>query len=241
MKKTTLLTGSLLALLTCSPPASAQAPDAIRKYQQQAGPRSILYRARQANIYPFSFNGTPYWEHDDFLTGDIVSEGRTYYGISFRIDAHVHQLVVRMEGSPFTVALPPEQVSSIATGDRRFEGVGPDQALEEGFYEVFGEGRERVYKRIDKPLQSSVNNVNGSAIGYDDPSYRNEVLTYFAMQKSYYFRDAEGKISGLRGKSSLLKHFPERKAELRKAVKNAGLKWKDFDACCKLVLNLTSR
>lgn len=241
MRKITLLAGVLSAMLTCSPAAHAQAPDAVREYQRLAGPRSILYRARQADNYTFSFNGTPYWEYGDFLTGDIVCEGRTYYGIPFRIDAHKHRVLAKMDGSPFSVALLPQQVSSITADGRRFEGVGPGQVLAEGFYEVFGEGPEQVYKRVDKFQQSSVNNVNGAAIGYDDPNYRIDVYRYFSLETTYYFRDAEGRFTRIKGKNALLNHFPERKAELRKALRDARIGRRQFDECCRLVLKLTSR
>lgn len=241
MKKITLLTGALSVLLTFSPPAHAQDPDAVREYQRLAGPRSILYRARQADNYTFSFNGTPFWEPGDFLTGDIVCEGRTYYGVHFRIDAHTHRALVKLDQNPFSVALLPQQVSSIQADGRRFEGVGPDQVLREGFYEVFGEGPEKVYKRVDKFLMSSVNNVNGASIGYEDPEYRVGVFSYFSLQKAYFFLDAEGHFTRLKGRNSLLKHFPERRTELRRAVREAGIGRRQFDDCCRLVLKLTAR
>lgn len=241
MKKITLLAGVLSAMLTCSPAAHAQAPDAVREYQRLAGPRSILYRARQADNYTFSFNGTPYWEYGDFLTGDIVCERRAYYGVRFRIDAHTHRALVKMDDNPFSVALLPQQVSSLQADGRRFVGVGPDQVLQEGFYEVFGEGPEQVYKRVDKFLQSSVNNVNGSGIGYDDPQYRSDVYRYFSLQTTYFFRDAEGRFTRLKGRNSLFRHFPERRAELRRAVREARIGRRDFDGCCRLVLKLTAR
>lgn len=236
-----LFIGSVFILAMCGTPLGAQEPDEIHAYQQAVKDRAILYRGEQFLPYTFRANGNPFWEKDAFKKGDITFEGKLYHDVLINVDAHAQRVLVQLPSSPFSVTLAPDLVSSFTMDGRRFEGVGPDGVLPEGFYEIIGDGTERVYKRVDKPLQSSVNNVNGKPIGYYDKNYRADAISFFAMKRTYYFRDAKGSFSRLSGKSSLLKHFPERKSELRKAVMNAGLKWKDFDACCELVLNLTSR
>lgn len=241
MKKLPVLTGLLFYLLVCPPPAGAQDADAVRAYQRAAGARSILFRGKQAPSYSFPFNGTPFLEKGDYMVGDITFKGNVYYDIPFRIDAYTQRICVKPESLPLAVELTPEGISSIVAGDRRFEGFGPGAALPEGFYEVFGTGPERVYKLVRKELSSSINNVNGEPIGYDDPKYRDNTHQYFSIDATYYFRDAEGRITGIRGLGALLRQFPERKRELRRAVRQAGYGRKQFDAACQLVLKLTSR
>ena len=241
MKKFTVLTGALISLLVCSAPARAQAPDAIQAYQQTAGARSILFRGKQAANYTFAFNGTPFLDDGSYMVGDITFEGNVYYGISFKINAHTQRAHVKLATTPLSVEITPGRLSAIETGDRRFEGFGPDAALPEGFYEVFGTGTERIYKLVRKELSSSLTDVNGDPIGYNDPNYRENVFQYFSFRTFYYFRDAEGQIKRIKSIGALIRQFPERKRELRRAVNQAGYGRKRFDDACRLILNLTSR
>lgn len=241
MKKLTVLTGTLFSLLVCPAPARAQATDVIQAYQQTAGTRSILFRGKQAASYTFSFNGTPFLDDGSYMVGDITFEGNIYYGISFKINAHTQRAHVKLPSAPLYVEIAPDRISSIVTGERRFEGFGPDAALPEGFYEVFGTGPERIYKLVRKEIASSLADVNGEGIGYNDPNYRDDIFQYFALHTFYYFRDAEGQLKRIKGIGALLRQFPERKRELRQAVKQAGYGRKRFDDACRLILNLTSR
>ena len=236
-----LFIGSVFILALCCAPLGAQEPDEIHAYQQAVKDRSILYRGEQFLPLTFRANGNQYWENDKFKKGDITFEGNLYRDVLINVDANAQRVLVQLPSNPFSVTLAPDLVSSFTMDGRRFEGVGPGQVLAEGIYEIIGEGPAQVYKRVDKTVQTSVNNVNGDPIGYYDKHYRTGTHVYFAIKRTYYFRDAEGRFTRLKGKSALLSHFPERRSELRKAVKNAQLKWKDFDACCELVLNLTNR
>lgn len=241
MKKSTVLTGILITLLACPSPARAQASDAVRAYQQASGARSILFRGKQALNYSILHNGTPFLDKGEFMVGDITFEGNVYYDVTFKINAHTQRLYVKLMSAPLAVELTPERTSSIVAGDRRFEGVGPGAVLPEGFYEVFGTGPERVYKLVRKELASSLSDVNGNSIGYNDPDYRSDVFHYFSIDKTYYFRDAEGQVRRIKGIGALIRQFPDRKRELRQAVRQAHYGRKQFDDACKLVLNLTTR
>ena len=162
-------------------------------------------------------------------------------GISFKINAHTQRAHVKLATTPLSVEIAPGRLSAIETGDRRFEGFGPDAALPEGFYEVFGTGTERIYKLVRKELSSSLTDVNGDPIGYNDPNYRENVFQYFSFRTFYYFRDAEGQIKRIKSIGALIRQFPERKRELRRAVNKAGYGRKRFDDACRLILNLTRR
>ena len=235
------LSACIIALLCCVLPAQAQVKDEIQRYQQAAGDRSILFRGEQATVYAFPANGNPYWDNDEFWPGDIVFEGNLYRDVLINVDARAQRALVRLSSGPFSVALAPGLVSSFNMGWRHFEGFGPGEALPEGFYEVFGEGPEKVYKHVTKSLAFNLNHANGDLIGYDDPNYRSNVYRYFAISRPYYFRDAEGRFSRIKGRNALLRKFPERRKELRRALDEAQLGPKEFDASCVLVLKLTAR
>ena len=180
----------------------------------------------------------------EFREGGVLCEGNFYEGVPVNIDAAAQLVLVRLSSGQQTVALAPAQVDTLLVGDRCFVGrPQADRELPAGFYEVIGQGPEQVYKRVDKRLHSSVNNVNGTIIGYTDENYDTSLTRHFAIATTYYFRDRDGHFSRIKGKSALLRRFPEQKREIRAAVREAGLDGRntDFDAYCLGVLNAAAR
>ena len=243
MKKTMTILAALLACLVCSISTRAQDRPELQAFQQAAGDLSILYYGKQAPRYNFLANGHQYWSQTAFEEGDLVFEGNFYHDIPINIDALAQRILVKQLGSPFAVALTPAQTPSFSIGGRNFVGIGPGEALPEGIYEVFGEGQEHVYKHVWKQLNHSVSNVNGQAIGYIDENYREDVTRYFAYFQSYYFRDANGHFTRIKRRNALIRQFPDREQEIRKALRAARLDRHEaqFDDFCKAVLTITAR
>lgn len=245
MKKSSLsfLIGGVLTLLACGLPANAQNRTELETFQRAAGDRSILFRGMQAPRYTFLANGHPYWSSTEFERGDISFEGNFYRDVPINIDAFAQRALVQLGNSPYAVALQPALTPAFTMGGRRFVGIGAGEELPEGFYEVFGDGPEQVYKHVDKRLQSSVTNANGDVIGYYDENYRSDVTRHFAIGKIYYFRDAEGHFSRFSSKGALLRKFGSRKKEIRQALRKTlpELTATDFDAYCRAVLNIAAR
>lgn len=233
---------SVALLLLPSGPARAQTPDELESFQQASGVQSVLFRGKQATRITFPANGNPYWEQPEFHSGEIVFEGNLYRDVLLNIDAHEQRALARHPSSTQTVALTPALTSSLVMDGRRFVGIGPGEELPEGFYEVFGTGPEQVYKHVDKVLNSSVADVNGAIIGYYDDNYRSDVFRYFGIRTTYYFRDAEGRFSRLKSrKNALLRKFPDRRKDIRKALKASGAgSIKNFDDYCKALLNVAA-
>ena len=244
MKKALLTLSSVFAVLAFCLPAGAQDGSVeLQAFQEAVGDHSILFRGQQAARYNFLANGHPYWSRPEFEQGDLVFENNLYRNVPLNIDAMQQRVLVKLSESPFAVALVPELTPSFTIGDRKFVGLGPGEALSEGIYEVFGEGRERVYKHISKQVNFSISNVNGKAIGYIDENYRSDVYRFFAYFESYYFRDADGRFTRIKNRNALIRQFPERKQEIRKAIRTGRLNDRDvtFDDFCKAVLNITAR
>ena len=243
MKKSIFIVGSVWMALSCCMPVRAQEQPELQAFQEAAGDRSILFRGKQADRYTLLANGNPYWENAEYKRGDIVFEDNAYYDVLVNIDAYRQRALVRMSGSPMAVSLAPAQTPSITAGGRHFVGIGPGEALPEGFYEVFGSGPEHVYKHIEKRLNSSTSYVNGSTIGYLDDNYRNDVTRYFALLKSYYFQDAQGNFSRFKGRGALIRKFPDRKKKIRQALAGSRLDSSEtsFDAFCEAVLNIAAQ
>lgn len=241
--KTKIETVCLILILLACTLARAQGQPEVAAYQEAAGDRAILYRGKQAPIYNILANGHPYWSQTAFELGDMLFEGNFYDHVSLNIDAVAQLVLVRLSGSPFSVGLTAAQAPSFHIGERSFVGIGPGGPLPEGIYEVFGEGRPCVYKHVDKILGSSVNNVNGKIIGYYDDNYRNDVTRHFSIHTSYYFLDEDGNCTRFRTRGALIRHFPARRKEIRKADRSmrANVPDYDFDGFCKLVLNTAAQ
>lgn len=223
--------------------AAQQHREETLSYQEEAGLQTALLRGKQAARYDFPANGNPYWISAAYSLGEIEVDGRRYYDIPFNIDAVAQRLMVRVGDSQVAVALPPARVQSIVSGDRQYRGIGADGPLPEGFYELIGTGPEQVFKNVTKTLNASPDNVNGERIGYRDPNYRTDVSRYFAIRQNYYFRDAQGVFRRVKGKAALLRCFGARQKDIRQALRASNVDGRvmDFDAYCRLVLELAAR
>ncbi len=236
-------TVSILSLLLVTFSLAAQQQEEIIRFQHVAGQGSTLFRGEQAERYLFPANGNPYWESAEFSVGNIRIRGRDYYDISLNVDAVAQLALVQVPGSQSAVSVSPAALDYMETGDRLFVGVTDNGKIPDGIYEVFGRGPEHVYKSVRKHLSYSTNNVNGSAIGYRDAHYRDDVTRYFEISVKYYFLDADGNFSRIRGKGALMNKFPERRKALRKAIRGAGLDYADvpFDKYCKSLLKFAQQ
>lgn len=245
MKTFTINAATVCCLVLSCLTAAAQASPELKAFEAAAGNGSVLFRGKQATVYERQANGTPYWSSATFSPGTITYEGNLYDDVLVNIDAVAGLALVRKEDNPVAVALRPEAVSSITTGGRLFVGIGDDgrEGLAKGFYEVFGEGPEKVYKHVSKRLMTSSQNMNGDPIGYYDPNYNSAMNTYYGITKTYYFVDGEGRVSRFHNKGGLRKKFPERRKEIRKAVSAAGLDMPgvDLDTYCKELLKIAAR
>lgn len=239
MKNKIPLIASSLFLTLSSICVSAQTSEELKAFENAAGNGSVLFRGKQANPYQHAANGNPYWSSTTFVPAEIVFEGRLYDDILVNIDAITGQVLVRKDGYPIAIALPVGSVSSITTESGRFERI-PDGlgVIPEGLYEILGDGELKVYKHVRKQLKTGVQNMNGDPIGYVDPGYRSDVHNYYAISRTYYFKDSDGRFSRIRNKRDLTKKFPERRSEIRKALAASSI---DFDAYCLRVLNIVAR
>ena len=124
-----------LALLVL--PVSLMAQE-YKDYAEAAGRDMPLYRAREAQVYSKPCNGTYLIDNKGFLSGDISIAGKVYEGILLNMDAVLHHVLVRQEGSPITLDLGREQIDWFTREGRRYINLS-GTALPEGFYEIVEE------------------------------------------------------------------------------------------------------
>lgn len=159
---------------------------------------TALFRGQFAPSYNVPHNGTFYWSSPEFKRGDVCFNGRVYHDVLMNVDAYSQNLIVQK--SPSSVRIMPERsrvawfvIEGKTYVNLNYSGIDD---VPDGFFESFADNRGNLwYRQVRKPVFTEIGNFNGvSGIGYDDPKYRDEVLTFFYHQELYYSRDKKGRM-----------------------------------------------
>ena len=147
-----------------------------------------LFRGSLPKSYPFKYNGTFYWDGKHFEEGSVLYNGKLYENVFLNIDAYQGQLLVSPLKDSAPVIAFRDQVAWFTMGGRLFVNLRylGYSGAEEGFYEVMRDGQVPLLSQVRKLLASDGNNHNGGSIGYDDPDYDEDVLTFFRKVQSFY-------------------------------------------------------
>ncbi len=214
MKRCLTLLSALLLLL---PGLGAQ--------ETSDNPGRMIFRGKVVVPYTFLYNGNFFWDSDpDFTPGDVFYNGKLYRDVLLNVDAFTDQLMVRPGQSYAPVYADRDQVVWFTRKGERFVNLrylGYEAALP-GFYRVVHDGTEPLLERVEKEFQSSPGDKNGVIIGYDDPAYRTDVITYFALRQDLYLL-RDGTLFKMRNIRSYRKLHPEKKAEIRALARKGNL------------------
>ena len=208
-----------LAVIFCSLETSAQVYDELDYFQSSAKELSTLFRGKQAEKYDFLHNGNCYWNGPRFGSGELVYLGKLYRNLELNLDAVLQTPLIKMNSSSISIALAADDVEHMVIDGSLFENLALSgkEGAEPGFYELLTEGGGyRLYKKVAKKMDSSVDNENGVGIGYSDPYYRTDVHTYFKYMPAFYLVQGSGPLVRIKNKGAMLKMFPERRKELKK-------------------------
>ena len=201
----------------------------VRAQEPESGESSLIYRARQATQYALLYNGTYFWDATGFHRGDVFYSGRLYRDLSMNIDAAEQQLVIGMKDGRPMVSPRRDLVEWFTMDGVLFLNLGymGVEGAPAGFCEVlFSDGKTTFLRQVTKHLHSVVGDHNGDEIGYEDPNYRDEVLSFFKMEQAFFvFR--EGILTQVKSRRDLLRLFPGEHAHMRKAARDAGLARRD--------------
>ena len=181
MKRTSILI--VAAILACTG-AAAQEIQQFDVPEQQAS----LFRGSLPKAFPFRYNGTYYWDITPFEKGTVMYNGKLYENVYLNVDANAGQLQVSPVKDYTPIEVFRDQVAWFTKGERLFVNLrylGYSEAPE-GFFEVLRDGEVPLLVQVYKRLSSDGNSHNGKLIGYDDPYYDNNTLTYFRLIETYY-------------------------------------------------------
>ena len=153
-----------------------------------------LDRGRTLNEYNFPFNGHYFWNGVEYRPGTVYFNGVTYHGVSVNINAHTQELLVKQ--SQFAPPVAAEQsltgwfaIDGICYVNLRYYGVKEAPA---GFWISLQDGKRTVWMQRQKQFLREPGDHNGvGGIGYDDPNYRENIISYF-RQKDYNYTAKRG-------------------------------------------------
>lgn len=183
-----VVTLAVLLGLSALLPSKADAQQAeLDHFQQAASYQSVLYRGRTATIYSnVLYNGHYFWSTKEFRNGSVIYNGKSYTDVLLNVDACENELLVKINPSAPAIIVARDLVPEFEIDGERFVNLrlaGHSEARD-GFYSIACE-QPLIYHRVDKNFTSSASNVNGAAIGYDDPDYRSDVLNYFMNEERW--------------------------------------------------------
>ena len=162
---------------------------------------STLFRGLGPKSYPFKFNGTYYWQSDEFMPADICYNGKQYQKVLSNIDAHTQNLLVIPSKDALPILLNRDQVAWFRWNGYLFVNLQylgyPDAP--DGFFEVLKDDASPVLRQRVKAFKTGTDNVNGDIIGYTDPNYNPEVVNYFE-KKEIPYTIKDGKVKKLKKK-----------------------------------------
>ncbi len=207
----------LLAAILLFSPLLAQEVLEESTFSKAAGTNSQLFRGKVVSRYTFRYNGTYFWSPAGFEKGDVMYNGKLYRDVSLNIDAFVQELAVRIDQASASIYLDRSQVAWFTKGSDRFLNLrylGVESA-DEGFFQLIYDGPDPVFLRIDKVFQSNPGDKNGEIIGYVDPAYDPEVITYFSESRRYFIL-MDGELVRLKKQKDLVNLFKDRKRGIRR-------------------------
>lgn len=240
MRKLVVCLSGAIVMALASCPAQAQQYQELDYFSESAGDLSIIFRGRQAERYDFTYNGNCFWKEAAYRVGDIIYRGKFYGGIELNLDAVLQAPLVRLDSGHVPIGLYESDVEYMKIGGSVYENLRlkGHREVKEGFYEILADGEYRLYKRVDKRVETSVDNVNGPEIGYEDPFYKDNIHTYFKYFPTYYLSHNGGPLVRFRNKGALMNLFPEHKKALRKhlsSISDGGVKLESEESFIEIV------
>lgn len=209
----------IFMLAACVANAAAQDADYMR-YRDSAQASSLLYRGRKPLAYKFQFNGTYYWDTPLYYSGTVRYNHKDYQCDAINIDAARQQALVIEPQKGAQVMLNRDYVESLTLDGRKFVNgafLAPD-ILPEGYYEIIFDGHARIYKHVVKRLET-VTNERLLDTGEKGTAVLRNVYDVYLPNVTFYYEAANGKITQIRRRGDLLKHYKEHRSALKKIIR----------------------
>lgn len=184
----------------------------LKIYLSDLKEQSGLLNGRMNIPYPFHFeSGSPFFESEKFINGDVVYDGVPYSDIPMLYD-QLSAMIIML--APYgRLQLTSEKVERFTIAGHHFIRLEKDtlNKITTGFYEQLYEGKIIVLKKVEKimreDLQSGVS------------------LRYINQKDSYYLKDGSG-YHPVKKKGEILEVLHSHKQELQQFIKKNKVKFR---------------
>ena len=190
-----------------------------------------LFRGELAEKYTYRLTGCVYAYSDEFEMGDVVFNGKPYYGLMMNLNAHRGELQVKIVDNGECVVLKQTLGGDFNIGERKYTCLyGPTSVngLADGYYQVIYRGEDMLLKKIYKSVSDKTDFITG------------EITKSFTTRYRYYLVK-DGKVHGIKDGNSLAKFYKEHKSAIRKFIKENRIPGGEEDFILEGVMDLVSR
>ena len=205
---TATLASFVLTLLLSVPSSGQEEKTDYDRYVEAAGDRLPVLRAKRAQRYSFAYSGTPYHDPNGFKDGEACICGKVYRNLIVNYNVNLQSLEVRSPESPLTRTYDTDDVDWFIRDGVKYINLRKEgHDVKEGFFEIVYDGKDKIYRRIDKSIDVNTfsNIVN---IGYTDPNYDDSIISFFNFKESWYLESGDGELFPFKNSRFLFKKYP---------------------------------
>jgi hypothetical protein len=192
--------------------------DNSMSYIEVASNYASIFSGREEPRYLNKAINHPYLETNSFISGTISIDGCKYFNIPMRLNQMIEELVVLSPNNSYPVIVPRKFLDYAIIDSFYIVFHKPESAdgrvLPEGYYVRMYNGENQVWKRnISFLISKTISSGNSMEYYFD-----NKKKMYIYMDGVYY---------PVKNKRSVLKLFTSKKKELKKIIKQSGLKYRE--------------
>jgi hypothetical protein len=183
-------------------------------YNQYFEKDSRLFIGTEYNEFDKPTSGHSFFLSSDFIDGSITYDLQYYDSVPLLFDLVGDELLTERLSDAVKIRLVQEKVSEFSIANHRFVRLQSYSGAfyGKGFYEVLHSGVVSAYAKWTKEQSKDLS----------DPTVKISVV-----ESTRYFIESGGVFFSVRGKSSLLKKFKDKKVLIRSFIKKNGIQFGD--------------
>lgn len=194
----------------------SQTANAMGLYYQSLQKQSGLYNGSEYVAYANLLKeGHPYFDTTVLTNGWVYYDKLLYQNVSMLYDIVSDELIVQHFNRVFLIQLIRSKIDSFSVLDHQFIHLGTDSAknenIREGFYDRIYNGKIKLFVKRSKNIQESISDLKVEKKVYQKDKY-------FICQNNTYHEVYTQK--------SVLKLFPDQKAELKQMLRKQKIKFR---------------
>jgi hypothetical protein len=191
----------------------------VVSYSSNMGAESLRFNGTTYTNYWHGVNGHPFFESENFKSGNIQYLAVGYQGIPLLYDIEKDLVVSTKYASPEPMALPGDKIRSFSIGQHQFERLDADNYanIKTGFYEILYRGSMNAYVKHKKEIKQS---------------FKTEDRTSTFYQYDEYYIEKNGRFHVINAGSDIVALFTEHQQEIRKKLKERDINFKKNPEKC---------